>query len=151
NQDVHPRAKRVLLRPHAHAAEDRGRGDRGVRGELGEMLLDLRGKLARGRQYQRPGGPALLRHEAVKDRQRKGRRLAAPRHGAGEHILPLQGWRNGLLLNRGGTRKTQLARAANQVGMEAEVSEGHEGQAPRRRSWWAPVARTLVMPEARVE
>jgi hypothetical protein len=57
----------MLLRPHADAAEDRCARERRVHGEVGEGSVDLRGKLARGRQDQGAGHAAAFRQEPLHD------------------------------------------------------------------------------------
>ncbi len=63
DQDIHARAERMFLRAHADAAEDGGRGERRVDGESARVLVDLRGKLARGREDERArdAAPAIMR------------------------------------------------------------------------------------------
>ena len=53
DDDVHAAAERVLLRPHADAAEHGGGGERRVHGEVVEILENLRRQLARRRQHER--------------------------------------------------------------------------------------------------
>ena len=102
---VHATAEGVLLRPHPHPAEHCRTRERGMHGELAEMLVDLRCQLTSRRQDERPRRATRLRHEPVQDRQQERRRLATPRHGAGEQIAAFHGGRNGLLLNGSGARE----------------------------------------------
>ena len=53
DQHIGAAAERVLLRSHADAAEDGGRGQGGVNGDIAEALIDLRRQLAGGRQHER--------------------------------------------------------------------------------------------------
>ena len=80
----------MFLRPHPHAAEDGGAGDRGVDGEVVQVGQDLGGQFPGRRQDQRPGGPARLVHQLVQDRQQEGRGLAAAGLGTGEHVATRQ-------------------------------------------------------------
>ena len=47
----------------------------------------------------------------------EGRRLAAARHGAGEHVAAFHGGRNRVLLDRGGTSEAHLLDAAEEIGV----------------------------------
>ena len=72
--------------------------------------------------------PRGLSAEAVQDGQDEGRGLAAARHRAGQEVAALEGGRDGLLLDGGGPGEAELADAAQQVGVEAEVGKGHGGR-----------------------
>ena len=134
DQDVDARAEGMLLRAHADAAEDRGGRERRVDGELARVLVDLGGELARGRQHERPRHAALLAHEAVQDRKDEGGRLAAAGHGAGEHVLALEGGGHGVLLDRGRAGEAHLLDAAQQVRVESEIGKRHANRVfPRFR------------------
>src|SRR5207249_295988 len=69
HQDVDALAERLLLRPHADAAEDGRAGQIRKAGEPFEMLDDLRRQLASGGEDESAGGAAGLVDETVKDRQ----------------------------------------------------------------------------------
>ena len=122
---VHAAAERVLLRPHADAAEDRGRRDRRVHGEVVEVLEDLRRQLARRREHQRARRAARLVDQLVQDRQQERRRLAAAGHRAGEHVAPVERRRDGVGLDGRRARETEVLEAFEQVGMKLEVAERH--------------------------
>ena len=122
---VHSAPERVLLRPHADAAEDGGRADRRVDGEVVEILDDLRRQLSRRRQHERARRPARLRDEAVQDGQQERRGLAAAGHCAREQIPSAERQRNRVGLNRGGTREPEVFEAFQQIGMEAEARKRH--------------------------
>ena len=51
--------------------------------------------------------------------------LAAACHGAGQEVAALEGRRHRLLLDGGGAGEAELADTAEQIGVEAEGSEGH--------------------------
>ena len=118
DEDVDARAKRVLLRPHADAAEDRGRRERRVDGELLELLEDLRGELARGREDQRARGAALLLDQVMQDRKQKRRGLAAAGLRAGEQIAAFERGRNGVGLNGRRPEKAELFDTAEKVAVK---------------------------------
>ncbi len=117
--------ERVLLRAHADAAEDGRAGHRRVDGELLQVLVDLRGELARGREDQRARRAARLGHEAVEDREDERGRLAAARHRAGEEVAAGHRGRDGVALDGRGTGEAHLLDAAEEVGVETERGEGH--------------------------
>ena len=129
---VHAGAEGVLLGTHADAAEDGGRRERRVHRQRAGVLVDLRGELAGRRQDQGAGDAALLPEEAVQDGQDEGRRLAAPRHRAGEHVAPFEGGRDGVGLDRRGTVKAELLDAAQERRVELEGSERHRELSVRK-------------------
>ena len=120
DQDVDAAAEGVLLRAEPDAAEHRGARDGRVRGELAQVLLDLRRELARGREHERARDAARLPHDAVHDRQKKGGRLAASRHRAREHIAAFECGRNGVVLNRRWACEAKLFHAAHESSVETE-------------------------------
>jgi hypothetical protein len=120
-------SERVLLRPHAHAAEDRRRRHRSVDREIVQVLHDLRRELASGRKHQGAGGAARFVDQAVKDRQHKRRGLATACHGAGEYVpAGERGW-HGVGLDRRGPGEAELLYALEETGMELERSERQTG------------------------
>jgi hypothetical protein len=125
DQDVDAPAERVLLRAHADAAEDAGAGERGVDGQGLQMLRDLGGQLARGREHEGARRPAGLAGETVEDREEEGGGLPAAGHRAREDVAAREGRGDGRLLDRRGAREAELAHAAQQIRVEAEVGEGH--------------------------
>ena len=125
DDDVDAAAERVLLRPHADAAEDGGRGQRRVHGEIVQVFDDLRRQLARRRQHQRARRPARLVHQAVQDRQQKRRGLAAAGHRAGEQVLAGERQRNRVGLNGRRPRETEIFQPLQQAGMQSEMGEWH--------------------------
>ena len=78
DDDVDAAAERVLLRPHADAAEHRRAGDRRVHGEGVEVLEDLRRQLARRREHERARRPPRLVDQPVDDRQQNAAVLPLP-------------------------------------------------------------------------
>ena len=120
DEDVDAAAERVLLRAHAHAAENRGARERRVHRELAQVLLDLRRELARRREHERARDAARLPDDAVHDRQQKRGSLAASRHRAGEHVAALECGRNGVVLNRCWAREAKLFHAAHESSVETQ-------------------------------
>ena len=104
--------ERVLLRPHADAAEDRRAGERRVHGELAEVLVDLRRQLARRREDERARRAAPLAEEPLQDRQQERRGLAAAGHRAGEHVAARERRRDGVLLDGRRAGEAELADGA---------------------------------------
>ena len=97
----------LLLRPHADAAEDRRRRRARVAPELPEVLLDLRGQLARGSQDERARRALGLVRQTMKDRQGEGRGLAAAGHGRRDEVTAFEGRRDRLFLDRGRLRRSR--------------------------------------------
>ncbi len=118
-------AEGVLLRTHADAAEDRGAGQRRVHGERVQVLEDLRRQLARRGQDERPGHAPRLLDEPVQDGQQERGGLAAPGHGAREHVPALHGGGNGVSLDGGGTGEPEFPDTFLEVRVELERCEGH--------------------------
>ena len=125
DEDVHPGPERVLLRPHSHATEDRGRGDGRVGRQLVQIFQDLRRELARRCEHQRARRPTRLVDQPVENRQQEGGSLAAPRHRAREHVPALERGRDGLRLNGRRTDEAKLLDAFEETGMELETAERH--------------------------
>ena len=123
DQDVHPLAEGLLLRPHGDAAEDGRALHVGELGERRHVLDDLGRQLAGGSEDQGPGGAARLLLQAMEDRQQEGRGLAAARHGAGEDVLAHHGGGDGVLLNGGRLFEAEGLNAAEKVGVEAKIRE----------------------------
>ena len=68
---------------------------------------------------------APLAEQALHDRQQKRRRLAAAGHGAGEHVVAVEGRRHRVFLDGGGTGEAKLADRAQDGGIEVETGERH--------------------------
>ena len=108
---VDTRAEGVLLRTHAHSAED-GEGAHGrVHRELLEVRLDLGRELPGRREDERPRGAPRLVHQSMQDGQPEGGGLAAAGGGAGEDVASLHRRRDGLELDRRRPREAELANA----------------------------------------
>ena len=127
DQDVDPGAQRLDLGAGADPAEDRRPGEPSVDREVPPVLVDLRGQLARGGEDEGARHAAARGLEAVEGRQEERRRLAAPRHGAGEDVSPGERGRDGIALD--GRRRVEGhgGDAAKEVGMKAECGERHGG------------------------
>ena len=125
HDDVHATLERVLLRPHAHAAEHRRAGDRRVHRERGQILENLRGELARRRQDERPGRAPRLVDQTMDDRKKKGRRFAAAGLRGGDDVLALHRRGNRLSLNRRRSNEAEFLDAPEQRGVKAEMVELH--------------------------
>ena len=93
-----------------------------------EVLVDLRRQLARGREDERARRAARLRHEPVEDREDERGGLAAARHRAGEDVAAFHRGRDGVVLDGRRAREAHLLDAAEEVGVEAERGERHEGE-----------------------
>ena len=125
HEDVDAAAERVLLRPHADAAEDRGAGDRRVDGEIVEVLEDLRRQLARRREDERARGAARPVDEPVQDRQQEGGGLAAAGHGAGEDVAAGERGRDGLGLDGRRAREAEFLDGLEEARVQLEIAEWH--------------------------
>jgi hypothetical protein len=115
----------MLLRPHAHTAEDRRRCDWSVHREVLQVFLDLCGELTGWRDDERPRCPARLADQPVEDREQEGRRLAASSLGASEDVPAFDGGGKRFGLNRRGTGETELLDTAEETGMQLETGERH--------------------------
>ena len=123
DDDVDAAAEGMFLRAHPDAAED-GRGrQRGVHGESGQVLGNLRGELPSRRQHQRPRRPARPAHQLMQDRQQERRRFSAAGHGAREQIASFErGW-NGFILDGCRTGEAEIFESAEELGMKLEVTK----------------------------
>ena len=118
-------AERVLLRPHADAAEDGRGGQRRVHGEVVEVFDDLRRQLARRRQDERARRAARLVDQPMEDRQQERGGLAAAGHRAGEQVLAGHRERNRVSLNRRRSCETEIFEPLEQAGMKSEFGKWH--------------------------
>jgi len=125
DNDVDARTKRVLLRTHANAAENRGTGERRVHGDFLELLDDLCRELTRRRHDEGARGAARSLEQLVKDWKKERGGLAASRHRAGEHVATFHRGGNRVDLNRSGTGEAELFDAAEQVAVQLERGKGH--------------------------
>jgi hypothetical protein len=125
DEDVDPAAERLLLRRIADAAEDGPSRETRVTPELLPVLVDLRRQLPRGGQDEDTRGPAGPLEEAVEDRQEEGGGLAAPGHGARQHV-PARGHRwDGVPLDRRGRVEPEGGDAPQEVRVEVKRLERH--------------------------
>ena len=126
DDDIHPAAERVLLRPDRDAAEDRrgaeGRMDR----EVVEVLEDLRRQLAGRGDDQGARRSARLVDQLVEDRQEKRRGLAAARDGAGQHVAPGHRRRDGVGLDGGRAGEAELFERFEESRMKVQTAEWHD-------------------------
>ncbi len=125
DDDVDAAAERVLLRPHADAAEDRRRGERCMHGEIVEVFDDLRGELARRRQHERARAALPLGKQPLQHGQHERGGLAAAGHRAREQVLSGERQRDRVALNRGGTRESEIFQALEKTGMKPELIKRH--------------------------
>jgi hypothetical protein len=114
-------AQGAFLGLHADAAVDRGGLEAGMPAEVVEVLDDLGGQLARGRQHQGPRGAALLAQQPLQDRQGERGGLAAAGHGAGQQVASFEGGRNAVALNGSRFGEAEAGDAAQQTGIEIET------------------------------
>ena len=123
NQHVDAAAKRVLLRPHPDAAENRRAGDRRVHGEIVEVGEDLRRELPRRREHERARGAARLLDQLVQDRQQEGCGLAAAGLRARQHIAAFEPRRDRVGLDWRRAGESEFLDAFEQAGVEFEIVE----------------------------
>jgi hypothetical protein len=131
DEQVDAAAERLLLRPHADAAEHRGARELRELRQLLEVVEDLRGELARRREHHRAGAAALAgrarrRQQPVRDREQEGGGLAAAGHRAGEQVAAGERGGDGLRLDRRRGRKAHRLDPAQEVGVKAEGRKRHE-------------------------
>ena len=116
-----PARKAFSCGSHPHAAEHRGAREPRVDGELLEVLVDLRGQLARGGQDERARRSARLADETVQDRQEEGGGLAATGRGGGHEVPPGHDGRDRLVLDGGRALEALVLDRAEQVGVQHEA------------------------------
>jgi len=125
DDDVDAAAEGVLLRSHADAAEDCRCRDRRMHRKVGEIAKDLGGEFAGRRQHERTRGAARLGHQAVEDREKKRRGLAAAGHRTGQQIAAFECRRNGVGLNRRRSGEPEVLRAADEIRVKFERGKRH--------------------------
>jgi hypothetical protein len=113
----------VLLRTHADAAEDRGRSQRRVDRQCGQIFRDLCRQFARRCQHEGARRAAWAPHQLVQDGQQERRRLAAPGHRTGQQVAALERGRDRFRLNRCGSGEAEILETAEEVGMKLEVAK----------------------------
>jgi hypothetical protein len=117
--------ERVLLRAVADAAEHRRAGHGRVHAEILQVLENLRGQFARGREHERARGAPGLVDQVVQNRQQKRRGLAAARLGAGKQIAACERRRNCVGLNRRRPLKTEVFDAAQEIRVKLQMRKWH--------------------------
>jgi hypothetical protein len=125
DHDIDAAAEGMLLRSHGDAAEDRGRGDRRVDGELIQVFQDLRGQFAGRGEDQRLGAAAGLAEHPVQQRQHERGGFATSGRGTGQEVAALQGGWNGGRLDGRRSRETKFFDAFEQAWVEIQRSERH--------------------------
>ena len=125
DDDVDAAAKRLLLRPERHAADDRGDTDPGVAREAPRVVFDLRGQLAGRCEYERARGALALGEQPLENRQDERRGLAAPGHRAGEHVAARETDGNGGVLDGRRRLEAEIGDPAHQHRVERELGKRH--------------------------
>ena len=107
--------------PPKTAAAVSGRVDR----QVGQILENLRGELARRRQDERARRAARAADQLVEDRQQERGRLAAAGHRAGEQIAPFERGRNRVGLNRRRPAEAEFFEASLERGVKLQGGKRH--------------------------
>src|SRR5204862_202439 len=94
-------------------------------GEIADVLLDLRGQLARRREHERARRPQGAAEEALQDGKGEGGGLAAARHRARDEVTALQHGRDRLLLDGGGLFEPEVPQGAEKARIEGKDRKGH--------------------------
>jgi hypothetical protein len=125
--------------PAASAVNGDARDRRVIREAL-DLIVDLRGQFARGREHQRACGAvlglealAVLPEEPRENREQIGRRLARAGFGAADHILALQGVREDGALNGRGLFEPALRERVEQIGIGDQRRKRNRRGVERRR------------------
>jgi len=118
------------LRERVEASDGREAPESERRPERAELLGELRRELARGGERERGHAVGVL-PEAVQDGQRERGRLAAPRLGDPQHVLPRERARDAPALHRRGAPHAQGVARVHQPLRQAEVREGRRRRAGR--------------------
>lgn len=126
DEDVNAAPERVFLRSHPHATKDGCPGYRRMHGQRAQFLKDLRGELTRGCEHECARGAARTIDELVHDGQEERGRLAAPRHGAGEEVTPVERGRDGRFLDGRRAAETGFLHPLEEAGVKLERTERHE-------------------------
>jgi hypothetical protein len=126
---VHAAAQRVDLRAHADAAEDGGGAHAHVLGVAADVVVDLRGQFAGGREYQHARTARLrlaLAEQAVQHGQGEGGGLAGAGLGGGEQVVTGDHQRDRAHLDRGRLGVALFGKRTQQRRRKAQRFEGHE-------------------------
>ncbi len=123
--NIHPGAQGMLLRIHAHPAEDGGPTERSVTREPFEELVGLQGQLTRGGEDEGPGVPTGHREESLEDWQEECRGL--PCAGLGQPYEVAAGQRHGdsLSLDWGWLGEPHIADGAEERRDKTKFVEWH--------------------------
>ena len=123
----------------AHAAVHRDARNRRVVRQPLHLIFDLDGQLARRRQHQRAGRGRARRHrveEALENRHEERRGLAGAGLGAGDDVAAGQRERNHAALDRPRLVPAEVADAAEQPRVEAQLDRTRSapGRTPTTRT-----------------
>jgi hypothetical protein len=113
----------LLLRGVADAAEHRRAAEPRVLREAFELGEDLRRELAGRGEDEGPRRAARARQETVEDREEEGGGLAAAGHRRGDQVAAGDAGGNRLLLNGGRAHEAEVGDAAQERGIELEITE----------------------------
>ena len=150
HQQVHPRAKRLDLRPFAYTAINRGGAQGEVPAVCAHVLLDLRGQLTRRRHDERADAPRALAapewgrseggsgvrprgratiaacpRELREDRQYKGGGFAGAGLCDANEVVPGENLRDGGGLDGSWFSVAGVLDGFENVGVEAKTAKGH--------------------------
>ena len=128
HQDVAAGADALDLRVHADAAEDHGGRQLQVLAVAAHGLFDLRGQLARGRQYQGADGAGSRGGAAgqqLQQRQGETGGLAGAGLRAGQQVMALQHDRDGLGLDGGGLGVAQFVHGFQDRRCQVQIVKVH--------------------------
>ena len=131
DDDIHPLAQRVDLRPRADTAEDQDGALAEVATVVVEGLADLGGELARRHEHQRTrrARSARLRVvvvQALQQRQRETGGLAGARLGGGKKVAAGEHRWDRAELDRRGCVVAEIGNGTQEVGRQAELVKGHK-------------------------
>jgi hypothetical protein len=125
DDEVDPRAQRLLLGPHSDAADDdRGAERRAVR-EAADFVEDLRRKLTRRSEHEGPGSAALAGEQVVEDGQQERGGLAAAGGRAAEHVAAFEGGDDRMLLDGRGRGESTRFDGTQEARVKPERRETH--------------------------
>ncbi len=132
NEDLHAAAQLLGLRVHVDTAEHDRAAQRRVLRVLGDVVVDLVGQLARGREDQRPhrvarrrGAGVGFRQQVLDDRQREAGGLAGAGLRRAHHVAAADHHGNRSGLDRCGPGITALGQGPQDIRVQAESVERH--------------------------
>ncbi len=128
DQHLDPVLKHAPLRRQPHSAIHHPAGQAQVASELVDHGVHLNGQLT-GRNKDQCAwtlavGHVALGHQTVQHWQHKRRRLARARLRNAQQVVPVEQFRNGFVLNRGGGVEVQFAQCLMQRGRQRELLKG---------------------------